>query len=165
MVKITAIKKTAISLLALVFFASGSFYAQERDVVRASRMSFRSAERHFSNGEYDQASREYSIVISLIPADTDSRRELINRLESLIRLTDIYLNRNIQFARGCEYLNQYIDDMAVVRRSGVLRATELLGFLETEQDYLERRTSVCERLEKSVPDHERMKRELEQEIN
>lgn len=127
-------------------------------------MSFRSAERHFSNEDYRQASQEYLIVVNLIPADTDSRRDLNNRLESLIRLTDIYLNRSVEFARGCEYLNQYLEDMPVVRASGVLRASELVDFARKEQEYIEKKSSVCERFEQSEPDIERMRKELEQEI-
>ncbi len=164
MLKITVIRKVTVGLLVLALLTSKSLFSQERDEIRASRMSFRSAERHFSKGEFDQAARKYSILINLIPADIDSRRELKNRLESLIRLTDIYLNRNVEFARGCEYLNQYIEDMSVVRKSGVLRSSELLEFLEMEQVYVQKRTSVCERLKKSDSDYERMKKELEQEM-
>ena len=164
MLKIIVIRKAAVGLLVLALLTSNSLFSQERDEIRASRMSFRSAERHFSNGEFDQAVPKYSIILNLIPADIDSRRELKNRLESLIRLTDIYLNRNVEFARGCEYLNQYIEDMSVARKSGVLRSSELLEFLEMEQLYIKKRTSVCERLKKSDSDYERMKKELDKEI-
>ena len=157
-------RKLTISLVALTFLTSASLFSQERDALRASRMSFRSAERHFSNGDYRQASQEYLVVVNLVPADTDSRRDLNNRLESLIRLTDIYLNRSVEFEKGCEYLNQYLEDMPVVRGSGVLRASELLDFTRKEQEFIGKRTSVCEKYEKSEPDIERMRKELEQEI-
>ena len=157
-------RKLTISLVALTLFASVNLFSQDRDALRASRMSFRSAERHFSNGDYRQASQEYLVVVNLIPADTDSRRDLNNRLEALIRLTDIYLNRSVEFVWGCEYLNQYLENMPVVRGSGVLRASQLLDFARKEQEFIEKRTSVCERFEQSEPDIDRMRKELEQEI-
>ena len=157
--------KKLILLLMISFLAVPEMiYSQNSSVLRASRRSFSAAQNNYKDGNYEQAIREYKIVINTIPANIDSRGDLTNRLESLIDIIDIYFSKYVNITKACEYVEIYKQDMNVVRTSGVLRTGQMLEFQQKEQEYISDYMPKCESYEKSGDDMDRFRRDFDEEF-
>jgi hypothetical protein len=127
-------KKFIIIALMLLPYIS-LLHAQDQRALRAARMSFSAAESNYSKGRFAEAAPDYEIVINSIPVNTPVRKNLEMRLESISKLIDIYYNRVINLESACGNLNIFFDDMADVRFSGILKASELLTYQRREKQY------------------------------
>lgn len=126
-------KKTLLFITILI--VSISLQAQDSRALRAAKASFESAEKNYKRGNYEQAAREFEIVINTIPASSDSRKNLKMRLESLIALVDIYFYKYVSIDKACNYLDMYRNNIKQVRNQGTLRASELLTYQRKEKEF------------------------------
>ena len=149
-------------LLSLSF--SLDLYSQDSRAFRAARMSFSSAEKNFKNGSFEDAAREYEIVINTIPESTDSRRHLEMRLESLIKLVDIHFYHHVNISKACEYVQQYSNNMNLVRNQGTLRSSALLTYQRVEQEFAREHKPKCRSYKGIDSDMDRFKQKFEKEF-
>ncbi|TVQ16307.1 MAG: hypothetical protein EA361_04330 [Bacteroidetes bacterium] len=156
-------KLIALSIL-LSLSLSLDLYSQDSRALRAARMSFSSAERNFKNSSFEEAAREYAIVINTIPASTDSRKHLEMRLESLIKLVDIHFYHHVNVSKACEYVQQYSTNMNVVRNQGTLRASTLLTYQRVEQEFASEHEPKCRAYKGIDSDMDRFKQKFEEEF-
>ncbi len=118
-----------------IFIVSISLQAQNSRALRAAKASFESAEKNYKRGDFQQAAREFEIVINTIPSTTDSRKNLKMRLESLIALVDIYFYKYVSIDKACSYLDMYSDNINRIRNQETLRASELLTYQRKEKEF------------------------------
>lgn len=157
--------KKAILLTAMIIMSLGlQSYSQDSRAMRAARMSYNSAKKNDKKGNYEEAAREYEIVINTIPASVDSRRYLEIRLESLIKLVDIYFYKQVNINAACEYLQMYFDNMNIIRNQGTLRASDLLDYQRIEKEFASEHSPKCENYEGIDKDMENFKRKFEKEF-
>ncbi len=157
-------KKTILLLMLSLFIMPEMVYSQDGRVLRAARRSFNSAQDNYKNGQYKQAIREYKIVINNVPANIDSRRDLTNRLESLIDIIDIYFYRSVDISKACEYMQVYKRDMNTIRNAGVLRTSQLLEFQKKEQEYAADYMPKCESYERIDDDMDKFRQKFDEEM-
>ncbi len=157
-------KKSFSLLMISLFIIPVMVYSQDGRALRASRNSFSSAQDNYNKGNYQQAIREYKIVVNTVPANIDSRRDLTNRLESLIDLIDIYFYKHVNISKACEYVHIYNRDMNTIRGSGVLRAYRLLEFQKKEQEYVDKYMPKCKTYEHIDDDMDKFRRKFDEEM-
>lgn len=127
-------------------------------------MSFSSAENNYKRGNYEQAAREYEIVLNTLQSPPTSRRYLEMRLESLISLIDIYFYRQVNITKACERLQMFMTDMKTIRNQGVLRASTLLDYQRKEHELRASHLPKCESYNGLERDMEQFKRKFEEEF-
>ncbi len=157
-------KKSFLLLMISLFVFPVMVYSQDGRALRAARSSFSSAQDNYRKGNYQQAIQEYKIVINTVPANIDSRRDLSNRLESLIDLIDIYFYKYVNISKACEYLQIYNNDMNTIRGAGVLRASQLLEFQKKEQEYAADYMPKCETYESIDDDMDKFRKKFDEEM-
>lgn len=158
-------KKAAVLSVIMMLLIVSEGIAQDSRALRAARMSFNSAERNYNRGNYQEAAREFEIVINTIPANTDSRRHLEMRLESLIAMVDIYFYRFINITNACQYMNMFFDNMNTIRNSGMLRASSLRDFQRKEQEFRSEHATKCDSYQNIERDMEEFRKRFEEEFD
>ncbi len=149
----------------LMFLVVGSqVFSQDSKALRAARMSFNSAESNYKKANYEEAAREFEIVISTIPAGIDSRKHLKMRLESLVNLIDIYFYRYINITIACTYLEMYFQNMELIRNKGILKASDLLSYQQKERKFASTHAVKCEDYQDLDDDMEQFRQKIEEEI-
>ncbi|HCY00224.1 MAG TPA: hypothetical protein DG754_08815, partial [Bacteroidales bacterium] len=121
-------KQFALILMLSTFLVPTYLLSQDRRALRAADLSYNIALRDYSKANYTEAAQKFDIVVSTIPASLESRKHLEIRLESLIKLIDIYFYKSPNFSKACEYLQQYTNTVSTSRNSGVLRSATLLKY-------------------------------------
>ncbi len=111
--------KQTLLLIVIICLSALATHAQDNRALRAARMSFNDAETNYNRGNYQEAAREFTIVVNTIPTGIDSRRHLQRRLESLIYLVDIHFYKHVNIDQACEYLNMYYREMNLIRNDGI----------------------------------------------
>jgi len=159
-----AMKKFAIILLIGALLVPTYLLSQDRRALRAADLSYNSALRDYSKADYTEAAQKFDIVVSTIPASIDSKKHLEMRLESLIKLIDIYFYKSANFTKACEYLQQYANTVGTSRNSGVLRSTTLLKYLKQLQEYNNKEASQCESYQRIDGDMDKFKKSFEEEF-
>lgn len=157
-------KKIIITLVSLAILIPSTVYSQDRRALRAAEMSFNSAESDFKKGNFTEAAQKFDIVVSTIPASIDSRKYLEMRLESLIKLIDIHFYKSVNITQACEYLDTYNSTMNTVRNTGVLRPSDLLGYLKKQQEYANKEAGMCESYERVGKDMDKFRKTFEKEF-
>lgn len=151
----------SILILGLSILAIG----QDSRALRAAKMSFNSAEDHYKRENYKQAKQEFLIVTETIPANIESRRYLIMRLESLINLIDISFYKIVNIEDACEHLNSFFDTMNTIRNRGVLNARQLLHYQQIEKDCMDQHVVKCEGYENIHDDMDEFRKNFESEFD
>ena len=157
-------KKLIVLSILLSLSYSVDVFAQDSRALRAARMSFNSAERNFNNEKHAEAAREYEIVINTIPATIDSRRYLEMRLESIIKLVDIYFYHRVNMSKACENVQLYSENMNLIRNQGTLRASALLKYQRVEQEFATKHEPKCQSYKGIDSDMDRFKQRFEEEF-
>lgn len=158
-------KKLIVLSILLSLSFSFDVFAQDSRALRAARMSFNSAEKNFKNEKFEEAAREYEIVVNTVPATTDSRRYLEMRLESIIKLVDIYFYHQVNISKACKTVQLYSDNMNRVRNQGTLRASALLKYQRIEQEFTAEHAPKCRSYEGIDSDMDRFKQKFEEEFD
>jgi hypothetical protein len=156
-------KIIVITVTILLGFAFQS-QSQDSRSLRAARASFNAAENNYKKDNFQQAARDYEIVINTIPEDIDSRRYLEIRLESLIKLIDINFHRHISLNQACEYLQMYYSNINAIRFEGVLRSSDLLNYQRIEKDFEAQHSSKCQSFRNLDRDMDEFKKKFEEEF-
>jgi hypothetical protein len=157
-------KKLFFALLMLAMGMISQVQAQDSRTLRAARAAFSSAENNYKRGNHNLASQEYEIVINTIPASADSRRNLEMRLESLIKLVDIYFYKTPNINNACDYLQLYFENMNLIRNQGTLRASDLLNYQRKEMEFARQHVPKCENYNRIDTDMDRFKKIFEEEF-
>ena len=158
-------KKFALILMLSTFLVPTYLLSQDRRALRAADLSYNIALRDYSKANYTEAAQKFDIVVSTIPASLESRKHLEMRLESLIKLIDIYFYRSANFSKACDYLQQYTNTVAISRNSGVLRSSTLLKYLKQQQEYNNKEASQCESYQRIDGDMDNFRKTFEKEFD
>jgi hypothetical protein len=157
--------KNILLIITIVFMAiSIQGFTQDSRAIRAARASFASAENHYKRNNFEFAAREYEIVISTIPASVDSRKNLEMRLESLIKLVEIYFHKRVDITLACENLQLYYQNMNRIRNSGILRASDLLNYQRKEKEFEADYSPKCQNYEDIHDNMENFKKKFDEEF-
>ena len=157
-------KKIFLILLVIFMAANNAVVSQDTRAIRAARSSFQSAENNFKKNNFQQAAREYLIVVNSIPGNIDSRRDLNMRLNSVIKLIDISFNKSVNFNDACDYVHEYLDNVNSIRNSGILRSSELFEFQKIEQEYINDYIPKCENIDNSKNNMDNFRMKFEEEF-
>jgi len=157
--------KKATFLIVLFFLTFGlQTIGQGSRALRAAKRSFDSAESNFKKENYQEAVREYEIVVQTIPASTNSRKNLEMRLESLINLTDIYLYHSVNITDACKNIHLFMSNMNSIRNKGVLRANKLLYYQRKEKEFEAEKIPKCENYQKIDNDMRNFEKKFNEEF-
>jgi outer membrane protein assembly factor BamD (BamD/ComL family) len=158
-------KQFALILMLSTFLVPTYLLSQDRRALKAADLSYNGALRDYSKANYTEAAQKFDIVVSTIPASIDSRKYLELRLESLIKLIDIYFYKSANFSKACDYLQQYANTVSTSRNSGVLRSATLLKYLKQLQEYNNEEASQCESYQRIDGDMDNFKKTFEKEFD
>jgi hypothetical protein len=148
-----------------VFALPNTGYSQDKRALKAAELSFDEAETDYKKGKNSDAAQKYTIVVNSIPATVDSKKHLEMRLESLIKLVDIYFYKHINFQQACENLDLYISTMNTIRNSGVLKGSSLVEYLKKEQAFANKEVKQCEAYKSVGGDMNKFRQIFEKEFN
>lgn len=157
-------KRIATISAIILLITTSMVNAQHASVARAARSSFASASDSYKKGRYSEAARDFEIVITSIPAETDSRRNLEMRLESLVKLLDIYYARTTNLTMACQTLQMFYDTMYEVRNKGILRSNDLLAYQRRELDFDVEYAPKCENFKNLDRDMIEFKKKFDEEF-
>ncbi len=65
-------------------------------------------------------------------------------MESLNYIIEISFYKYVDIARGCEFLELFLNDMDMIRNSEVLRPSQQMNLLRQEQEYIADYFPRCE---------------------
>jgi hypothetical protein len=156
--------KKILMICLMLIITLANLYSQDSRSLRAAQMSFRAAENKFRQGKYNEAAIDYEIVLQTISADHTSRKYLEMRMESLVRVIDIYFNRANDISKACDHLDHYFATMDHIRRTGILKASDLLEYQRLEKRYDKEYFPKCEAYKNLDHDMERFREKFEQEF-
>ncbi len=122
-----------IVLVSVVF--SGGLFAQSKALLKAADKSFDAAEKSYKRYYFDEAAESYEIVMNNIPISVDSRKYLVMRIESNIKLIDIYFNHSENLQKACVYVDRYYKDMNSIKNSPYLKSKDIFRYLELQKDF------------------------------
>ncbi|MBN1988309.1 MAG: hypothetical protein JW783_02795 [Bacteroidales bacterium] len=140
-------KKLLLFIVAITVIAPLAGVSQDKSTIRAAELSYKAAERSYKNGEYNDAAKGYEIVVSSIPVNVQSRKLLEMKMESNIKLIDIYFSKSVNLDKACEQTTSYMENVRRVKNGGVLKSKDLLRYLELQQDF-EKHLTTCANREK-----------------
>jgi outer membrane protein assembly factor BamD (BamD/ComL family) len=160
-----AMKKLILIILSVALVGHSQLFSQDKRALRAAEMSYSSAESDFKNGKYAEALQKYDIVVNTIPASIPSRKHLEMRLESIIKLIDIRFYKSVNITQACEYLDEYNNTMSIIKNSGVLKSSDLLGYLKKEQEYAKKEATQCAGYERIGKDMDKFRKKFEEEMD
>ena len=152
--------KTKFFFLIIAAFFATSLSAQDGKLLRAADKSFEAGEQDYSKKRWSEAAESLEIVVENIPANVDSRKYLLMRFEANIMLVDIYFEQLNNLPSACRCLNAFLDDIAAVKKSGMLKSKDIYKYLELEKDYAKYK-STCDNFENIDSD----KKEFEKKFN
>lgn len=132
-------KKIIALALAAALLSPLALHSQDKRSLQAAEISFNSGERSFGKEDFKEAAKSFEIVIESIPRRIESRKHLAMRLDANIQLIEIYFNKEVNFKRACELIDEYEQTINEVRNSGVLKGRDLAKYLEQEQDNAKRK--------------------------
>lgn len=158
-------KQFALILMLSTFLVPTYLLSQDRRALKAADLSYNAALRDYGKASYTEAAQKFDIVVSTIPALIDSRKYLEMRLESLIKLIDIYFYKSANFSKACDYLQQYTITLSTTRNSGILRSTTLLNYLKQQQEYNSKEASQCESYQRIDGDMDNFRKTFEEEFD
>jgi outer membrane protein assembly factor BamD (BamD/ComL family) len=158
-------KKLILIILSVALVGHSQLFSQDKRALRAAEMSYSSAESDFKNGKYAEALQKYDIVVNTIPASIPSRKHLEMRLESIIKLIDIRFYKSVNITQACEYLDEYNNTMSIIKNSGVLKSSDLLGYLKKEQEYAKKEATQCAGYERIGKDMDKFRKKFEEEMD
>ncbi len=158
-------KKAAFSIILLSFILSLQTVGQDSRTLTAAKKSFDSAENNYKKENYREAAQEYEIVVQTVPVSIDSRKDLEMRLESLIKLTDIYLYHKINITDACRNIHTFMSNMNSIRNKGVLRANRLLYFQRIEKEFEAEKIPKCENYQNIDDDMQNFERKFNEEFD
>lgn len=158
-------KKFALILMLSTFLVPTYLLSQDRRALKASELSYNAALRDYRKASYTEAAQKFDIVVSTIPASIDSRKHLEMRLESLIKLVDIYFYKSANFSKACDYLQQYANTVETARNSGILRSVTLLNYLKQLQEYNKKEASQCENYQRIDVDMDNFRKTFNKEFD
>jgi outer membrane protein assembly factor BamD (BamD/ComL family) len=160
-----AMKKLILIILSVALVGHSQLFSQDKRALRAAEMSYSSAESDFKNGKYAEALQKYDIVVNTIPASIPSRKHLEMRLESIIKLIDIRFYKSVNITQACEYLDEYNNTMSIIKNSGVLKSSDLLGYLKKEQEYAKKEATQCAGYERIGKDMDKFRKKFDEEMD
>ncbi|HNS29108.1 MAG TPA: hypothetical protein PKL52_01120 [Tenuifilaceae bacterium] len=156
-------KRAAVILLALCLLSPSTLFSQDKRSLKAAELSYNAAEKDLKKGNYQDAANKFEIVVSSIPEGIDSRKYIVIRLESLIKLVDIYFYKSVNFEKACQNLNLYFSNISKVRNAGVLSTKELFNYLEQEKEFSKEK-SQCESYQRVGSDMEKFRKDFDKKI-
>jgi outer membrane protein assembly factor BamD (BamD/ComL family) len=128
-------KKLFLLLIVAIMIMPAEIYSQSRAMRIAADKSFSDAEKNMRKGNYKEAAANYEIVLNAIPITTDSRSDLMMRLDATTALIDIYVNYRTNFEHACEKMDIFSSDMQYIQKADILRGRQLYRYLQLEKDY------------------------------
>lgn len=156
-------KRATVILLALCLLTPSTLFSQDKRSLKAAELSYNAAEKDLKKGNYQDAASKFEIVVSSIPEGINTRKYLIMRLESLIKLVDIYFYKSVNVEKACQNLNLYFSNIAKVRNAGVLSTKELFSYLEQEKEFSKEK-SQCESYQRVGSDMEKFRKDFDKKL-
>lgn len=158
-------KKSVVFMLLISLSISIQVFSQDKRALRAARSGFKAAERNFKKDNFEEAARDYEIVVNTIPASTDSGKHLEMRLESLIKLVDIYFYHHTDVDKACKNVQLYANTMNLIRNRGALRASTLLRYQRVEEEFAREHEPKCRSYRGIDSDMDDFKKKFDEEFD
>lgn len=156
-------RKLLLFIVAIAVIAPLAGVSQDKSTIRAAELSYKAAERSYKNGEFKDAAKGYEIVVNSIPISVQDRKLLEMKMESNIKLIDIYFYKSVNMDKACEQTNTYMENVRRVKNSGVLKSRDLLRYLELQQEF-EKHLTTCANREKIDSEKKNFEKTFEEEF-